>query len=193
MGNAAEDGTRSVQVHARPDGEEQPWAHHATGLLSAGATAPAFDLAQWPPHGAEKVDLAGMYDTLAEAGLEYGPVFQGLTAAWRSGADVYAEVELPEQTSVDGFGCIRRCWMRACRTGLLAGATEAVRLPFAWAGVSLHATGAARLRVRLSPEGDEGVSLEVADEQGRPVATVGLLVLSGGIGGSVGGGPVGVP
>ncbi|WUM74053.1 type I polyketide synthase [Streptomyces sp. NBC_00328] len=178
VGNAAEDGTRSVQVHARPDGEEQPWAHHATGLLSAGAQAPAFDLAQWPPHGAEKVDLAGMYDTLAEAGLEYGPVFQGLTAAWRSGADVYAEVELPEQTSVDGFG-VHPALLDAClhATGLLAGATEAVRLPFAWAGVSLHATGAARLRVRLSPEGDEGVSLEVADEQGRPVATVGLLVL----------------
>ncbi|MGW1800882.1 SDR family NAD(P)-dependent oxidoreductase, partial [Streptomyces sp. NPDC001984] len=178
VGTAADDGTRPVHVYARPDDEEQAWTRHATGLLSAGALAPSFDLAQWPPRGAEAVDLTGMYDTLAEAGLEYGPVFQGLTAAWRSGEDVYAEVALPEETSVDGFG-VHPALLDAClhATGLLAGGAEATRLPFAWTGVSLHATGAARLRVRLSRQGAEGVSLEVADEQGRPVATVGSLVL----------------
>ncbi|MFJ3309356.1 SDR family NAD(P)-dependent oxidoreductase [Streptomyces sp. NPDC086549] len=178
VGTAADDGTRPVHMYARPDDEEQSWTRHATGLLSPGAPAAAFDLAQWPPRGAEPVDLTGMYDTLAEAGLEYGPVFQGLTAAWRSGEDVYAEVTLPEDTAADGFG-VHPALLDASlhATGLLAGGAEATRLPFAWTGVSLHATGASRLRVRLFRKGAEGVALEVADEQGRPVATVGSLVL----------------
>jgi acyl transferase domain-containing protein/short-subunit dehydrogenase/acyl carrier protein len=178
VGSAADDGTRPVNVYARPDDEEQSWTRHATGLLAPGVPAASFDLAQWPPRGAEPVDLTGLYDTLAEAGLEYGPVFQGLTAAWRLGEDVYAEVALPEDTGVEGFG-VHPALLDAClhATGLLAGGAETTRLPFAWTGVRLHATGASRLRVRLSGEGADGVALLVADEQGRPVATVGSLVL----------------
>ncbi|MEU5599995.1 type I polyketide synthase, partial [Streptomyces sp. NPDC020298] len=177
VGAATDDGTRDVNIYARTDDEEQVWTRHATGLLSAPVPA-AFDLTQWPPRGAEPVDLTGLYETLAEAGLEYGPVFQGLTAAWRSGEDVYAEIALPEDTVVDGFG-LHPALLDAClhATGLMAGGAETTRLPFAWTGVSLHATGATRLRVRLFREGAEGVALAVADDQGRPVATIGSLVL----------------
>ena len=38
------------------------------------------------------------YDTLLRQGYAYGPVFQGLKAAWRRGDDVFAEVELPEES-----------------------------------------------------------------------------------------------
>ncbi|MFF3920749.1 type I polyketide synthase, partial [Streptomyces sp. NPDC001852] len=178
VGTAAEDGTRSVHVYGRSDEEEGTWTRHATGLLSATAPEASFDLAQWPPRGVEQVDLAGLYDTLAEAGLEYGPVFQGLTAAWSDGDTVYAEVALPEETGVEGFG-VHPALLDAClhATALLPGGAESTRLPFAWTGVSLHATGASRLRVRLAREGAEAVALAVADEQGRPVATVRSLVL----------------
>ncbi|WP_445030495.1 SDR family NAD(P)-dependent oxidoreductase, partial [Streptomyces sp. SAS_270] len=181
VGTAADDGTRPVHVYARPDDEERSWTRHATGLLAPGVPSASFDLSQWPPRGAEPVSVEGLYETLAQAGLEYGPVFQGLTAAWRSveeTEEIYAEVVLPEDTAVDGFG-MHPALLDAClhATGLLAGGAETTRLPFAWTGVSLHATGASRLRVRLSRQGADGVTLAVADEQGRPVATIGSLVL----------------
>ena len=47
---------------------------------------------------------AGLYEQLAAAGYEYGPVFRGLRAAWRDGDDVYAEVALPGGVEVAGFG-----------------------------------------------------------------------------------------
>ncbi|MBM7173752.1 SDR family NAD(P)-dependent oxidoreductase, partial [Streptomyces sp. G44] len=50
-------------------------------------------------------------------------------------------------------------------------------LPFAWTGVRLHASGAATLRVRLTPSGDDGVSVLAVDETGAPVASVESLVL----------------
>ncbi|BFO16896.1 hypothetical protein SHKM778_32840 [Streptomyces sp. KM77-8] len=96
VGTAAEDGTRLVHVYARLDDEEQPWTRHATGLLSADTQAPSFDLVQWPPVDAVRVEVEGLYEGLAQAGLAYGPVFQGLRAAWLRGDEVFAEVALPE-------------------------------------------------------------------------------------------------
>ncbi|WP_256914781.1 polyketide synthase dehydratase domain-containing protein, partial [Streptomyces hilarionis] len=52
-----------------------------------------------------------------------------------------------------------------------------VRLPFAWSGVSLHASGASSLRVRLTSTGAESLSLDLADGAGVPVASVESLVL----------------
>ena len=50
----------------------------------------------WPPEGSEQVEIDVLYDRFAAAGLEYGPAFQGLIAAWRLGDEVFAEVCLPE-------------------------------------------------------------------------------------------------
>ncbi|MBI0301188.1 KR domain-containing protein, partial [Streptomyces sp. PRKS01-29] len=54
---------------------------------------------------------------------------------------------------------------------------DGARLPFSWAGVSLHAVGASVLRVRLSAAGAGAVSLAVADGAGRAVLSVDSLVL----------------
>src|ERR1019366_2266106 len=61
--------------------------------------------------------------------------------------------------------------------GEYGGGSGAVRLPFAWAGVSVHAAGASALRVRLSRAAGDGLSLVAADEAGMPVVSVGALVL----------------
>ncbi|MET8997332.1 type I polyketide synthase [Amycolatopsis sp. NPDC004169] len=50
-------------------------------------------------------------------------------------------------------------------------------MPFSWSGVTLHASGATALRVRLSPAGDNAVSVEAWDHAGGPVASVDSLVL----------------
>ncbi|WP_459758678.1 polyketide synthase dehydratase domain-containing protein, partial [Mycobacterium riyadhense] len=53
--------------------------------------------------------------------------------------------------------------------------TTQIWLPFCWRTVSLHARGASRLRARLSVDADGLMSVEVADDAGLPVLTVGSL------------------
>uniref|UniRef100_UPI0005612888 polyketide synthase dehydratase domain-containing protein n=1 Tax=Streptomyces sp. NRRL S-920 TaxID=1463921 RepID=UPI0005612888 len=103
---ADEGGRRSVAIYSRRDDAEPdtPWTLHAVGSLNDTAPVASPELSVWPPKGAEAVELDGLYADLAAVGLSYGPVFQGLRAAWRLGDDVYAEVALPEGTSTDGFG-----------------------------------------------------------------------------------------
>ncbi|MFR0367481.1 type I polyketide synthase, partial [Streptomyces sp. MCC20] len=54
-------------------------------------------------------------------------------------------------------------------------AGEGQRLPFAWDGVGLHASGASALRVRLTDTGTDQVAIEAADLGGQPVLSVRTL------------------
>ena len=73
-----------------------------TGRTTAGSRTPTA-VTTWPPPSAEPVDLDSLYDHLAAAGLDYGPAFRGVTAAWRhNGGTVYAEIALPEGTDPSG-------------------------------------------------------------------------------------------
>ncbi|WP_267880597.1 SDR family NAD(P)-dependent oxidoreductase [Actinokineospora spheciospongiae] len=178
VGAPDDTGARPVSIHSRAD-DDEPWTRHATGTLTATPATPDFDLTAWPPPGAEPVDVTALYPELAAAGLAYGPVFQGLRAAWRDGTDVCAEVALPEDTAAAGFGLHPALLDAALHaTAATAGAEDSGRmsLPFAWRGVRVHATGAGALRVRLSPV-DGGVALRVADAAGLPVATVEQLAV----------------
>ncbi|MFD0444350.1 polyketide synthase dehydratase domain-containing protein [Streptomyces indonesiensis] len=141
---------------------------------------PSFDLTAWPPQGAEPAEVEGLYEHLAQGGFAYGPMFQGLTAAWLRGDEVFAEVRLPEDRKADAgaFGLHPALLDAALHsTFARAGGDEQGRLPFSWSGVSLHAVGADALRVRLTPAGADGVSLELADGTGAPVASVEQLAL----------------
>ncbi|MGP3940810.1 type I polyketide synthase [Streptomyces sp. 6N106] len=177
-------GRRSLTVYSRHEDAavDEPWTRHASGVLGSGAPAASFDLAAWPPAGASKLPVEGLYEGLAEAGLTYGPVFQGLTSAWRLGDEVYAELELPEdaRSEAGAFGlhpALLDSALHAVGLGSLIEGEDGARLPFAWAGVSLHAVGASVLRVRLSAAGADAVSLAVADGAGRAVLSVDSLVL----------------
>jgi acyl transferase domain-containing protein/NADPH:quinone reductase-like Zn-dependent oxidoreductase/acyl carrier protein len=143
--------------------------------------------AEWPPTGAVPIAVDGLYDRLFEWNLDYGPVFQGLTAAWRRGEEVFAEVSLPEQerAGCELFGIHPALLDSALHTlGLdLLGQTAdgkagGVRLPFSWSGVALHGVKADRLRVCICPGGsDDELSLRVFDGDGKAVASVDSLVL----------------
>jgi acyl transferase domain-containing protein/acyl carrier protein len=186
---------RSLKVYSRvTSGTEtglsgdSEWVCHAVGTL-APSRSPVPPLGMdgtWPPLDAEHVLVEDVYDRLAAAGLEYGPVFQGLTRAWRRGREVFAEVELPdtELDRVDGFGVHPALLDAALHASALAtdaedlpagGSTDGVGLPFCWSEVALSAGGASALRVRLSPTDGGSMEIAVADENGRPVAFVGSL------------------
>ncbi|WP_431607117.1 SDR family NAD(P)-dependent oxidoreductase [Protofrankia symbiont of Coriaria ruscifolia] len=185
-------GTRPVTLYSRPQdsrpgGEdthpngEIPWTHHATGLLTQDPPAPAPDdlAGQWPPPGAVGIDLDGLYDRLADDGYGYGPFFRGLHAAWRHGDDVLAEVALPSAGAAEGYGLHPALLDAALHAvvGLLPAPGGALRLPFAWTDVSLAATGASALRVRVRPTGTDTVSVHAADPAGAAVVAVGALAL----------------
>ncbi|MFJ2709178.1 type I polyketide synthase, partial [Streptomyces sp. NPDC087428] len=176
---------RSVRVHSRRESEGvgAGWVLHADGVLGAGAggPVPAFDLTAWPPPGAVAVRTDDAYELLHQQGYVYGPVFRGLKAVWRRGDDVFAEVELPEQAHGDAerFGlhpALLDATMHALGVGEGVTGDEPTELPFSWTDVSLHAAGARSLRVRLSPQGVNSLSLSLADQDGAPVATVGGLM-----------------
>ncbi|MEU9043714.1 type I polyketide synthase, partial [Kitasatospora sp. NPDC048343] len=189
VGAPDEQGRRPLSLHARPqdDGVDDtwpdlPWTRHATGLLAPAAPPASFDLAQWPPAGAEHVPVDGLYEGLAAVGLEYGPVFQGLRSAWRRDGEVFAEIALPAEAQADAgsFGvhpALLDAALHAIGLGGLLPDTGQGRLPFAWSDVSLYASGAAELRVRVAVVGPDAVSLRIADATGRPVALVESLVL----------------
>ncbi|MEW2417708.1 type I polyketide synthase [Streptomyces sp. NPDC046866] len=181
-------GGRPLTIFSRSEGASRPedapdagWTRHADGLLGAERPVPGFELAAWPPAGAEAVDTDGLYAALAGLGLEYGPLFQGVTAAWRDGDAVLAEVALPAGTPLDGFG-LHPALLDAALHGIGLGAFTPddgqAHLPFAWSDVALYAQGATELRVRISPTGTAGqAALELADSTGAPVASVGALLL----------------
>ncbi|MYW71103.1 polyketide synthase dehydratase domain-containing protein, partial [Pseudonocardia sp. SID8383] len=164
-------GRRPVTVHARPEGSDE-WTEHATGTLTTLAPGPVrFDATTWPPTGAAELDVEGCYERFAEAGFGYGPVFRGLTGAWRDGDTVYAEVSLPDPdtTAEDAarFGLHPALLDAALHAALLTG-DGAAGLPWAWEDVTLHAAGATALRVRLAPATDGGgLAVAVADPEGR--------------------------
>ncbi|MFH8476676.1 SDR family NAD(P)-dependent oxidoreductase, partial [Streptomyces sp. NPDC018000] len=184
VGEPDESGRRAVSVYSRVlDAAPDAWTKHASGSLAActGASRGGADLGVWPPEGATFVDVGGLYETLSAEGLEYGPVFRGLRAAWRRGGEIFAEVVLPEDAhgTAGAFGLHPALLDAALHASeLLGGDTRepgrGASLPFAWSDVSLHASGATALRVRLSAVGGnaETVSLDLADLAGAPVATV---------------------
>ncbi|WP_207709994.1 type I polyketide synthase [Actinomadura macrotermitis] len=181
VGASGAGGRREVAVYSRPeDAGAGEWSRHALGFLAPGAAEPAFDLAEWPPPGAEPIGLDGFYPERNSDRLAYGPVFQGLRAAWRAGGDVFAEVALPDGAADDaGRFVLHPAALDAAlhATALLDAGTDRVTLPFAWTDVEVHAAGAAALRVRMTPAGADQVVLRLADQTGRPVATIGSLAL----------------
>ena len=193
--------SRPESAGAGERGIEGVWTCHARGTLapragvpdaaaptdaraasSAGQAALCADRA-WPPEGAEVVRVEDLYDDLAMRGYDYGPAFRGLRAAWRRGEDVFAEVSLPQELLAEAelFGLHPALLDAALHAAGLDGHDErsaggSVRLPFSWGGVELRAAGASSARVRISPRGEDAVSLVLGDEAGGLLAVVDSLV-----------------
>ncbi|MFF8729241.1 SDR family NAD(P)-dependent oxidoreductase [Streptomyces sp. NPDC015171] len=177
VGEPDDTGRRAVTVHTRAD-EADPWTQHAAGTLGTAAAPAAAGLTRWPPPDARPLDTARVYADLAGQGYGYGPAFQGLRAAWRHGDDVYAEVALPEDAAAGaaGFGLHPALLDAALHAADLDAPPRAeVLVPFAWTGVTLHATGAAALRVKITRAGGDTIALHLADATGAPVADIEAL------------------
>ncbi|WP_370419767.1 SDR family NAD(P)-dependent oxidoreductase [Streptomyces sp. QH1-20] len=191
VGGPDERGRRPLAVHSRAEdaGDPGAWVRHATGVLAVGAPTAPSAVGEWPPRGAEELRPEDVYAAMSAAGLEYGPAFRGVRAVWRHGADLLAEVAPPSGTEPDATAyrlhpalldaALHPLALGLSGTGTDDGPGGRPRLPFAWRGLALHASGAGALRVRLTARagGAGGVRLCLHDAAGAPVATVGSLVL----------------
>ena len=181
-----ESGERPVRIYSRiDDGADRAWTRHAEGVLAPTLEAtPKEELNQWPPEGAEPIDVSEAYPQLASCGYEYGPAFRGLRAVWRRGTEVFVEAALPEQMKADAgrFG-LHPVLLDAILHGVgavgILTESEVTRLPFEWEGVSLNAVGASRLRARITLIGDETVTIRLTDSSGTSVGCIDSLTLLG--------------
>jgi acyl transferase domain-containing protein/NAD(P)-dependent dehydrogenase (short-subunit alcohol dehydrogenase family)/acyl carrier protein len=185
VGGADERGGREISIHSRPAdaGEGEAWTRHAHGVVVAATAAPprgVGDAADWPPPGAEPIDVDGAYRELAAAGIDYGPAFRGLRAAWRCGEEIYAEVGFPGERdeAAERFlvhPALLDATGHAAVASMLAGdgalAPGELPMPFAWKGARLGAGAATSLRVRTSAAADAG-ALTAVDPAGNVVVSI---------------------
>ncbi|MEU6084267.1 type I polyketide synthase [Streptomyces sp. NPDC047108] len=188
VGAADDTGRRTVAVHSRPDDDEgdQPWRCHAEGTLTS-AARPAGDApgtGVWPPEQAEPVDVDGLYDMLALRGHSYGPAFRGVRALWRRGAELFADLAVPDELrgqDAGDFGLHPALLDSAVQTVLSAAPEPGegrIALPLGWHGVTVHATGAVTARLKAGGAGTDRVSFGLTDTEGRPLADIDALDLS---------------
>jgi acyl transferase domain-containing protein/acyl carrier protein len=183
-----EKGRRDLSIHSRIEPAEgeglEEWSCNATGVLSPDALEPPEPLSVWPPSGAEPIDVSFFYDRLAEVGIDYGPAFQGLTAAWRLGEEIFAEVSLNEERAAEAarFGVHPALFDAALQSLALANGGDGERegetlMNFAWSDVCVYAVGASELRVGLRLGEERAASLVLFDTSGRTLASVGSLAM----------------
>lgn len=174
------EGRRAFSLHARAgDG----WTLHASGALSADQPAAGAPLA--PAPGVETLDEDDFYERLARRGYHYSGPFRSVRAI---GTDpdrpdvVSAEVALPSGTDVTGYG-IHPALLDAALHPLISvldtGETDAasLRLPYAFGGITLHATEATQLHVQLTRTAEDAFELRATDPTGAPVVTIDTLTV----------------
>ncbi|SDI33657.1 Acyl transferase domain-containing protein [Actinokineospora alba] len=167
-GPGESDDARPVRVFSQTG--DAGWVRCASGVVAGGGgTGGVRAWAEsWPPAGATTVSVDGGYDGLELLGYEYGPAFRGVSAVWRRGEELFAEVHAPEGLDLAGFGIHPAVLDSAFHALVLTADTSELRLPFVFRGVRLLASGASSLRVRLAASGDE-VVVEAVDGDGRLV------------------------
>ncbi|WP_416565362.1 type I polyketide synthase [Nocardia testacea] len=192
-------GRRPFEFYFRVAGETE-WVHNATGAL-AGTGSGAADLPArlrdepWPPAEAEPLDSAGLAALIAkDTGLEYGPAFIGVRAAWQRGDTVFSEIELdtaaaPEAGRHTLHPALLDMVMHAgfsrllCGDGDGDGDPDTGRLLFRWGGARFHGTETARraemttLRVIAVATGPETIAVAAVDPAGEPIVSVDAVVM----------------
>ncbi|MFD7137827.1 SDR family NAD(P)-dependent oxidoreductase [Streptomyces sp. NPDC059894] len=185
VGAPAQDGTRPIAVHSAgdqptADGPGADWRRHVTGTLAPAAVPRTGGTGDepWPPAGAQPMDVGTWHALLAGHGVEYGPAFQSLDAAWRHGGELFGHVGLDEQQLADHdrFGLHPALLEPAMRLAAPQDA-DGAPLPGTVRDVALHATAATALRVRLTPasDGTGAWTLLATDDAGNPVLTAGAV------------------
>ncbi|MEU1245118.1 SDR family NAD(P)-dependent oxidoreductase [Micromonospora parva] len=156
----------------------EPWTEHARG--EAGPAEPHDDagvLSDWPPSGAQEIDVEEMYQAYRESGCTYGPAFRGLTGAWQLGDEIYTEARLPAALSGPDTYVLHPALFDSALQGALQLGAGGLRLPFSFSRVHRRAEAGTILRTRMTPLGPDTAAVLITDDAGRPVLTIDSLAL----------------
>ncbi|HEX7278313.1 MAG TPA: SDR family NAD(P)-dependent oxidoreductase [Solirubrobacterales bacterium] len=166
------EGRRRLEIHAAElegalAGEWRPVASGTLGPaqpISSGAAAPEGG-------SGPAVPLEELYLGAEEGGLRYGEAFRRVREARREGEAVVVELEPAQGRRGRRFDpALLDAAMHPL--ALTPGEDGSPRVPFSWEGIRAEA-GAERLsRVRLRPRGEEALSIEGFDGDGRTVLRV---------------------
>ena len=178
-------GRRPFSVHSRVGGERpDAWTLHASGALSADQPAAGPPLT--PAPYVAPLDQDDFYDRLAQQGYGYSGPFRSLRGIGTDPARpevIYAEVALPVGADINGYG-IHPALLDAALHPLASvldptgeADSAALRLPYAFSGITLYATAATQLHIQLTPTGVDTYTLHATDPTGAPVITIGALTL----------------
>ncbi len=188
-------GRRQFTFYFREPGRRGgEWVRNASGVLApswSGDDALLDRLRDepWPPVDAETLDTASVPERIAKgSGLEYGPAFLGVDAAWHRDGTVFSQITLDtaaatEPERFDLHPALLDLVMHAGLAGLVwheqDSDPDTGRLLFRWGGARLHQplVKATTLRVIAVASGPETISVATVDEAGRPVVSVDAVVM----------------
>ncbi|WP_433683184.1 type I polyketide synthase [Nocardia sp. CA-119907] len=194
-----ESGRRQFEFFFRNSPDDE-WVHNATGALAArwdddSALLSRLRDEEWPPADAEFVDSTGLAERIAYGtGLEYGPAFIGVRAAWQRGDAVFSEIALDTDAApapgryslhpalldlVMHAGFFRLMWRDADF------APDTGRLLFRWGGARFYKSATdgewpaevTSLRVIATATGAETISVAAVDSDGTPIVSVDAVVM----------------
>lgn len=140
---------RSVDVYSRPSGvaTQHEWTQHVTGTLQL--TSPPNTETDLPTNGTNpteadsEVDVSKAYEVLDDAGISYGPTFQGVRAIWRQNdTDLLVQIDPPQnQGQKPGFDLHPALLDAALHAQILAAPEKVsrghIRLPFSLQGIKV--------------------------------------------------------
>ncbi|GAA1397236.1 type I polyketide synthase [Kitasatospora putterlickiae] len=183
VGPADSDSRREFALFSRVEAGENEAGEltcHARGWISANAEPLPQLPVPWPPADAEPLAVSELYSMLnknahlTDAGFDYGPAFRAVQTAWRRDGEVFAELALPEEAgSADGFAIHPAMFDSSLHGGLGMldmGEGNPSGLPFSWSGVQLERFGLTRIRVRITLPDPTSLQLDIASEDGLPLA-----------------------
>ncbi|MFD6269627.1 SDR family NAD(P)-dependent oxidoreductase [Nocardia asteroides] len=174
---------------------EGTWVRNATGALAAEADGDSGLLDRlrdeaWPPSDAEPIAAESIPEQMtAGSGLEYGPAFTGVGAAWQRDDIVFAEIGLPADLSAEAgrfelHPTLLDMTLHAGLARLVWGdddtAADTGKLLFRWGGARFHAparTEVGSLRVAAVATGPETVSVAAIAVDGTPILSVDAVVM----------------
>ncbi|MFB6888773.1 SDR family NAD(P)-dependent oxidoreductase [Kitasatospora sp. NPDC056327] len=156
----------------------QGWVRHASARVLAEDTAPGLPAFPERLLGAEATGAAEFYADCAARGLNYGPLFQGVTALRGEGAQTLAEVRLPEGLLVGGHPhrLHPALWDAALQASVPLFPGDGAAVPVGVERVHLHhdlAEPVTRLWSHaVRRDGGEQVDLFLFDADRRPVLSL---------------------
>ncbi|GAB2563311.1 type I polyketide synthase [Nocardia heshunensis] len=192
---APESGRRPFDFYFRKSADE-PWVLNATGALAPQHSGDPEALRlldqPWPP-AAEPLDATQIPSLMTQgSGLEYGPAFGGITAAWRQADAVFSEISLRTDAgdAGRGFGLHPTLLDMTVHAGLAEllwreqdHEPGSGKLLFRWGGARFHrplpdrSAQLTSLRVAAVATGPETISVAAVDSVGRPVVSVDAVVM----------------